>query len=302
MKQKDKAPDHDKELKDLRKQIARLEAASAFAGKDCEKDTFSALNYRMIYHQVNDAILVLNLETGTIIDANRKTLEMFGYPPEEITKLTIEDLSAGEPQKVTLSWIMDAARTKPQLFEWIARSREGKRFWVEVNLKRVVTAGNDHILAVVRDITDRKNMEETLRHSEQRYRDLFENANDAIFIVDSGLNYIDVNKKAIEMLGHSKEELLTMNILDVIPEEQIPRSEAEFRKLKETGSYEKFIGKIRTKDGRLIDVEVNSSAIMDGNRIIGSRDIVRDITERKKMEEEIIKAQKLESIGMLAGG
>ncbi|HXX56473.1 MAG TPA: PAS domain S-box protein [Thermodesulfovibrionales bacterium] len=141
-----------------------------------------------------------------------------------------------------------------------------------------------------------------LKESEEKYRDLFENANDAIFIIDSNLRYLDMNKKALDMLGYSREELLTMNTLDIIPKEQVPRSKREFEKLRETGNYEKFIGKVRTKDGRWIDIEVSSSAIVRGGAVVGSRDIVRDITERKRMEEELIRAQKLESVSVLAGG
>jgi PAS domain S-box-containing protein len=122
--------------------------------------------------------------------------------------------------------------------------------------------------------------------SEQKYRDLFENANDAIFILDSDLNYKDVNKKAVELFGYSREEYLKLNVKDLIPPEQHPDSDKEFKKLRQKGAYEKFVGKTRTKDGRWLDVEVSSSAIIENGKIIGSRDIVRNITERKKAEKE----------------
>ncbi len=123
--------------------------------------------------------------------------------------------------------------------------------------------------------------------SEEKYRNLFENANDAICVVDSDYRYKEVNRKAMEMLGYSRKELLNMSILDILPPEQIPRSKMELDKLKNRGSYEKFVGKIRTKDGSLIDVEVNSSAIIEGDKVTGSMDIIRDITERRKMEEAL---------------
>ena len=121
---------------------------------------------------------------------------------------------------------------------------------------------------------------------EQKYRDLFENANDAIFILDSELNFKDVNKKAVELFGYSREEYLKLNVKDLIPQEQYPISDQEFEKLRHDGAYEKFVGKTRTKDGRWLDIEVNSSAIYENGKIIGSRDIVRNITERKKAEQE----------------
>lgn len=129
------------------------------------------------------------------------------------------------------------------------------------------------------------------KKSEEKYRDLFQNANDAICILDSDMKYKDVNKKVVEMLGYTKEELLNMNVHDLIPSDQLPKSEIEFNKLRLKGSYEKFVGKARTKDGHLIDVEVSSSVIKDGDKVSGSRDIIRDITERVQNEEVLRKAR-----------
>ena len=134
---------------------------------------------------------------------------------------------------------------------------------------------------------ERKQANEKMKLSEEKYRDLFLNANDAICILDSDLNYKDVNKKTVEMLGYTREELLNMSIFDLIPSEQRLRSENEFNKLREKGSYEKFDGKARTKDGRFIFVEVSSSVIKEGGKVIGSRDIIRDITERVKIEDAL---------------
>jgi PAS domain S-box-containing protein len=119
-----------------------------------------------------------------------------------------------------------------------------------------------------------------LLQSEQKYRDLFENAVDPIFEIDADLRYVDVNKKATELTGFTKEELLRRTILDMIPSEQVPRSAAAYEKLRQCGAYEKFEGKLRTKDGRWIDIEVNSSAIIRGGKVVGSQDFVREITGR----------------------
>jgi PAS domain S-box-containing protein len=140
---------------------------------------------------------------------------------------------------------------------------------------------------------ERKLAEEKIKNSEEKYRDLFQNANDAICILDWDLKYKDVNKKTEEMLGYSREELLHMSVYDIIPSEQFPKSEIEFNQLQQKGSYEKFVGKARTKDGRLIDVEVSSSVIKEGTKVIGSRDIIRDITRRVQNEEALRESEEL---------
>ena len=126
-----------------------------------------------------------------------------------------------------------------------------------------------------------------LLQSEQKYRDLFENAVDPIFEVDADLRYVDVNKKATELTGFTKEELLRRTIYDMVPPDQVPRSAAAFEKLRQRGAYEKFEGKLRKKDGRWIDVEVNSSAIIRGGKVVGSQDFVREITDRNQRQEAL---------------
>ena len=88
----------------------------------------------------------------------------------------------------------------------------------------------------------------------------------------------------IDLFGLSREEFLQLNVKDVIPPEQYQKSDKEFAKLNEEGKYEKFIGKQRTKDGRWLDIEVSASAIIKNGKLIGSRDIVRDITVRRREE------------------
>jgi len=148
--------------------------------------------------------------------------------------------------------------------------------------------------------------ENSPRISDEKYRDLFENANDAIFILDKDQNYIDVNRKAVELFKYSREEFLQLNVRDVIPPSQTSSSDKEFKRLRKDGQYEKFIGKQKTKDGRWLDIEVNSSTILSNGKVVGSRDIVRDITDRKKVEKEkeslILELQKaLDEIKTLKG-
>ncbi len=126
-----------------------------------------------------------------------------------------------------------------------------------------------------------------LHKSEEKYRGLFENASDAIFLVDAEQNYIDVNKKAVEFSGYSRQELLTKNVLDLVPEEQWPRSRKEFVKLKSERQYKNFRGKMKTRSGLLRDIEVNSSVITEDGRFVGSLDIVHDITDQVRTEEEL---------------
>jgi len=138
---------------------------------------------------------------------------------------------------------------------------------------------------------NRKLLDEAMER-ENKYRDLFENAGDAIFVLDTSFNYLDVNRAAEEMLGFTREELLEMNIFDLIPPEQTTASLKELDELDHSGGYRNFVGKLRTKDCMWLDVEVSSTAIVEDGRVVGSRDIVRDITERRIIMDALQKSLK----------
>lgn len=119
----------------------------------------SESNYRAIFDAANDAIFIHNAETGQILDVNLRMSEMYGYSADEARRLSVVDLSAGEPpysQENALSYMRKAVEGEPQLFEWRAKAKDGRLFWVEVNLKRAVIGRQICLLALVRDITERK--------------------------------------------------------------------------------------------------------------------------------------------------
>lgn len=254
-------------------------------------------------------VIVLALDADEkVMLINKKGCEILGYSEQEmIGRNWFEMFSPKEKReedRAAFKEFMSGMTGQNESHENVVVSKSGRQKMIAWHNTLLRDEANNisGSLSSGEDITERTYAEEARRKSEEKYRDLFENANDAIFIVDADLNYIDVNNKAVEVFGYSREELLSMNILDVIPPEQKPLSEKEFMKLKSKESYDKFVGKIRTKDGRWLDVEVSSSAIVENGKLIGSRDIVRDITDRKRLEEEFLKREKLESLGVLAGG
>jgi PAS domain S-box-containing protein len=258
--------------------------------------------FRSLFYDIPLPMWLYDLDTLAFLDVNHAAMRHYGYSREEFLSMTIKDIRPPEDLPALLKHLSRLEQGISVSGTWRHRKKDGTVIDVEIISQGITFGQRRARFVIANDITGRRRAEEALRRSEEKYRDLFENANDAIFIVDSDLHYVEVNKKAVELLGYSKEELLTMKITDVIPPEQIPRSQVEFEKLRNRGSYEKFVGKVKTKDGRWLDVEVNSSAIMSDGNIIGSRDILRDITDRKKMEEELLRSQKLESLGVLAGG
>jgi PAS domain S-box-containing protein len=141
-----------------------------------------------------------------------------------------------------------------------------------------------------RAIEEKQQAEEALRKSEERFRKLFEQSNDAIFIHQTG-RIVDVNQRACEMLGYNKEQFLTMEIADLYPQEGFTESSKKISTPQGLNSIESILFETQFKkaDGTVVAVEISSGIINREKKII--QGIARDITERKRTETELQKAK-----------
>ncbi|WP_161539584.1 PAS domain S-box protein [Paramagnetospirillum kuznetsovii] len=127
----------------------------------------SEARFRTIFDNINDAIFIHDLDSGAILAVNQRMLEMYGYRDEAVViHLNVGELSDGAPpydDAAARYWIGKAAAGEPQMFEWRAKTSDGRLFWVEVNMRRSRIGGdNDRLLVVVRDISERKQVEQAL--------------------------------------------------------------------------------------------------------------------------------------------
>jgi len=152
------------------------------------------------------------------------------------------------------------------------------------------------------DIEKRQLAEKALRESEKKYRGLIETASDAIFVIDAETGeIIDVNRKGLELLGRSTEEIIGLHQSQLHPLDETEKYIELFKKLASHITPPDSAYHVLHKDGYLIPVEISTSIMeLEGRKII--QGIFRDIRERIKLEEEIQKAQRLESAGVFAGG
>lgn len=115
--------------------------------------------FKTIYDYANDAVFIHHAGTGEVLDVNQTMCAMYGYSREEALRLKVSDISLGTPpfsQAEALEWLDRAAMGTPQVFEWLCKRKDGSLFWTEVSMRQAVIGGEERIIVLVRDITERK--------------------------------------------------------------------------------------------------------------------------------------------------
>ena len=168
-------------------------------------------NYREIFNSASDAIFVHDMDTAAILDVNEKACEMFGYSVEEMLKIEIKDISVNKPphtQEDALVHFQKAVENGSEQFEWLCKHKEGKQFWVEVGLKKASIGDTEKMLAVVRDITERKRADLALYLSEQRFRAIADYTYDWEVWVSPGGRPLWTNSAVERVAGYTIDECM----------------------------------------------------------------------------------------------
>jgi PAS domain S-box-containing protein len=156
------------------------------------------------------------------------------------------------------------------------------------------------LLAITRDITDRKRADEALRESESSFRMLFEQATDGVFVTDPAGTLLDANEAACAMTGYARDEILRLAVRDLVHPDEAARIEPEIARLA-PGEIITSEWKLRRKDGTVFACEARAKQLPDGRL----QAFCRDMTERKHAElaqAHLAQAHKMETVGRLAGG
>ncbi len=193
-------------------------------------------------------------DAGRVVYASQATCERLGYTREEILSLTIHDLDPAAPKPWAEHWATVRERGS-RTFEAVHRAKDGTAVPVEVDTNFVVYGGKEYHFSFARDISERKNMEESLRLAKFS----LDRAGGMVFWFDSTGRFIDVSDATCETLGYSREEMLGMTINDLDPTLR-KDWDTDWEALKTAGS-QVHEGMHRRKDGKLIPVEVSSSFV-----------------------------------------
>ena len=258
--------------------------------------------FRTIFQTSPDAMVICRFSDNAIVDANDEFFTLSGYGRAEVIGTDIL-------QKV--SWVDPADRdrllnifqTKGHVRneELRLRSKQGRLIPALLSAAPLQLGGEPHGIGIFHNFEDRLRMEEALKRSEEKYRQLVENANDIILIVqDEYIRFF--NHRAMEVTGYSEEEILRIPAADFVhPDDRGVVSDRRERRLAGENPPDSYAVRIVTKDGEERWMALTSILISWEDRP-ATLNFLRDITQTRKLEAQLQQAQKMEAIGTLAGG
>jgi PAS domain S-box-containing protein len=245
----------------------------------------SEAKYKMLLEQASDGIY-LSDEEGNIIDANSKACEMFGYTKEEFLNKNIKNLSDPETGKATAARVTDKLRQNI-LIERTFTKKDGSTFTVEISARLLENGGHQ---AILRDITERKKLEESLKENERKFRALIENSSDMIIILDTKNLVKYVSPSVLKILNYREQQVIGHHTSDIIHQEDKDQYAQFLKDLSENPERNQYLSDIRvrksSKEYRFVElVGVN---LLNDNVINGIIINFHDVTERKNTEIQLL--------------
>ncbi len=260
--------------------ITRVKAEEAL--RESEK------KYHMLFERAGDCIYIFEAEgedRGRIIDANKATLEKHGYTLEELKTMKITDLDVAESRAGAPERFKKALNGELVSGEVMHRRKDGSIFPMEINAGLLEIGTKKYIVAVDRDITERKQAEKVLAESEERFRGVAERSSDIILLTDMTWNATYVSPAVTKILDYTPEEVVGRSPVEFVMPEDMDEVIHIMGKINQ-GSVGEAEIRIRKKNSDYVTIEMIVSPILKDGKISGAQLIGRDITDRKRNEQE----------------
>ncbi|MCG3212578.1 MAG: Sensor histidine kinase RcsC [Anaerolineae bacterium] len=260
--------------------------------------------YRLLFDNNPHPMWVYNLETLAFLAVNNAAIAKYGYSRAEFLAMTLKDI---RPVEDVSDLLADVARQRPALQrsgEWRHRLKDGQIIDVEISSHLIDFDGQPAALVLAQDITARKQADEALRQSEERYRNTLDTMLEGCQIIGFDWRYIYLNAAADTHNRRPKEELLGQKYMEMWPGIENTEVFAVIKRCMEARIAQQMDNEFVFPDGAVGWFSLSIQPVPEGVFILSI-----DITERKQLEEEnkklaaqFYQAQKMEAVGQLAGG
>ncbi|WP_370573822.1 PAS domain S-box protein [Methanomethylovorans sp.] len=239
-------------------------------------------DYRRLFEDHSAIKLLIDPDTGKIIQSNHAAAVYYGWTREELSQMTIQQINTHPPEVID-GEIRKVRAQKSVCFEFKHRLADGSTRDVEVFSSTIKMKGKELLHSIIHDVTDRKQAEKALLESESKFRSYITNAPNGIFIIDANANCLEVNTTAGMLTGYSEEELTGMNFNDLIAQEYRKIADQNFLDLKNNGSVFVELSFMR-KDETICWLRIDASKLSETRYLV----FASDITEKKKAEHSLI--------------
>lgn len=240
--------------------------------------------YRTLFEMNPLPMWVYDFESLRFTDVNDAAIRHYGYSRTEFLRMTIRDIRPREElEKMQEALATASARRGPRHFRHL--KKDGSIIDVEITSFEFVSGGRRSRMVIAQDVTARMRTDEELRRSEERYRELFENANDIVYTHDLTGTVTSMNIAGERVSGFSRDEIIGTHIQNLlVPEHRERAADAMEKKLRGEATATFYEVEMRAKDGRRIPLELSTRLIFRDGKPVGVQGIGRDATERKASE------------------
>jgi PAS domain S-box-containing protein len=274
-----------KELKEERLRVAQLEASEKKRNK--AEEALRLMKFSV--DSTADAVYLMG-QDARFIYVNDASCNALGYSRKELLKMSVHDIDPDFPQEVWPAHWEDLKKRKSFTIHSHHRTKKGKIFPVEIKINYLKLKGKEYNCAFARDISVFEHSEEVLKESKETYHDLYENAPNAYFSVGPDGHIIRCNKRASDLLGYSKEELVGNPVLELYADTPHGKDKAAhvLKRFKDGEAITDEELQMQKSDGTPVWVSLTVNATRDSKgHITESRSMAVDITKRKQAEKKL---------------
>ncbi|HLL75055.1 MAG TPA: PAS domain S-box protein [Pyrinomonadaceae bacterium] len=242
--------------------------------------------YRQLFDNSPHPMWIYEPATLRFLAVNESAVRHYGYAREEFLRMTIRDIRPPDEVPALIERLMSPGEASVVTAPRMHRKKDGTLISVEISAHKLFVGGRECRVVLAHDVTQRVRAEDALRESEERYRELLENANDIVYTHDLRGNFTSLNKTGERVTGYTREEACAMNIASVVVPEHLPLAR---QMLTRKGGAEstRYELEITAKDGRRVPLEISTRLIMQDGAAVGVQGIARDITERRQADERL---------------
>jgi len=261
-------------------------------------------NFVALFNVMPDPVAILDRK-GTFLEISPKAIEILGYTKEELIgkNVFLTNIITNRTKATTIANLakrMIGIQVAPYVIEVVTRGNTKIHF--EINATRIKYDGKNADLIIFRDVSERQKMQEAIEQEQERFRDVEKNTGDWLWEIDAEGQYTYSSPVVQQILGYKPEEVIGKKIFDFLSPEDVEQiSGLICRMFASKEQFVNFATRSVCKDGKMVFLEKNASPMLNAEgELVGYRGLDRNVTERREMQQKLLKAERFAAVGELA--